>query len=72
MSSYSSPLPARQPSWWKKHQRKMAPWLFLAPVMFLFFVYVIAPIFQSIAISFYDWDGLGDKKWIGFSLQNPL
>ena len=31
----------------------------------MFLVYVIAPIFQSIWISFYDWDGIGAATWIG-------
>lgn len=31
----------------------------------MFIVYVIAPIFESIAISFYDWDGLGKATYIG-------
>ena len=46
-------------------QRRLAPWLFLAPGVFLFLLYVIIPIGQSIWISFYDWDGLGAAKWIG-------
>lgn len=50
---------------WKRHQLRIAPWLFLAPGMLLFLVYVIAPIFQSIWISFFDWDGLGPKTWVG-------
>ena len=33
--------------------------------MLLFTLYVIAPIFQSIAISFYDWDGLGEATFVG-------
>ncbi|MCY4447162.1 MAG: sugar ABC transporter permease [Rhodobacteraceae bacterium] len=45
-------------------QRTIAPWLFLAPGVFVFLVYVIIPIFQSISISFYDWDGLGQKTYI--------
>jgi multiple sugar transport system permease protein len=56
----------RQRTWWRQHQRQLAPWLFLTPVVFVFALYVIAPIFQSIAISFYDWDGLGDKTFVGF------
>ncbi len=52
-------------SWWKSNQRALAPWLFLAPGVFMFLVYVIFPIFQSIWISFYDWDGIGDSSWIG-------
>lgn len=61
--------PARPPvaGWWARHQRAIAPWLFLAPAMVMFLVYVIAPIFQSIAISFTDWDGLGAKTYVGLA-----
>jgi multiple sugar transport system permease protein len=52
-------------SWWKANQRKLAPWLFLAPGVLMFLVYVIAPIFESMWISFYDWDGIGEATWIG-------
>ncbi|MDE3010250.1 MAG: sugar ABC transporter permease [Pseudomonadota bacterium] len=52
--------------WWARHQRALAPVLFLLPAALMFTVYVIAPIFQSIAISFTDWDGLGVKRFIGF------
>jgi multiple sugar transport system permease protein len=61
----SVPPAAAAPSWWSRHQRDVAPWLFLAPALLMFGVYVIAPIFQSIAISFYDWDGLGVAKYVG-------
>jgi len=50
---------------WRRNQRRLAPWLFLAPGVLLFAVYVIAPIFESIWISLYDWDGIGEKAWIG-------
>ncbi|MEL0034445.1 MAG: sugar ABC transporter permease, partial [Paracoccaceae bacterium] len=33
---------------WKRNQRSLAPFLFLAPGIFMFLVYVIIPIFQSI------------------------
>ena len=62
MTSRTSPP---QFSWWTRHQRQLAPWLFLAPALLMFGVYVIAPIFESIAISFYDWDGLGEATYIG-------
>jgi len=52
-------------AYWKANQRKLAPWLFLAPGLLMFAVYVIIPIFQSMALSFYDWDGLGQAEWIG-------
>ena len=40
-------------SWWSRHQLQIVPWLFLAPALAMFMVYVIAPIFESIVISFY-------------------
>ncbi len=40
------------------NQRTLAPWLFLAPGLFMFGVYVLWPIIQSITLSFYDWNGL--------------
>lgn len=47
------------------NQRDYAPWLFLAPGVLIFLLYVIFPIFQSIWISFFEWDGLGPKTWVG-------
>lgn len=47
------------------NQRTYAPWLFLAPGMLVFLLYVIFPIFQSVWISFFEWDGLGPKTWVG-------
>ena len=45
----------------------VVPWLFLAPAILMFLVYVIVPIGQSIAISFYDWDGMSPKHYIGMA-----
>jgi multiple sugar transport system permease protein len=61
-------MPQAQASFWKRNQRTLAPWLFLAPGILMFAIYVIIPIFQSIWISFFEWDGLGPKTWVG--LQN--
>lgn len=43
----------------------LVPWLFLAPAILMFLVYVIVPIVRSMAISFYDWDGMSAKHFIG-------
>lgn len=56
--------------------RTMTPWFFMLPAMVMFSVYVIAPIFQSIWISFFDWDGIGEKTFIGLGnyvelMQDP-
>ncbi|RME16001.1 MAG: sugar ABC transporter permease [Alphaproteobacteria bacterium] len=52
-------------STWRRNQQRLAPWLFLAPGIAMFLIYVIIPIFQSMAISLYQWDGLGEKVWVG-------
>jgi multiple sugar transport system permease protein len=57
--------PPRKRSWYKRNEIAVTPWLFLLPGILFFLVYVILPIFQSIGISFYDWDGLGEAEWIG-------
>ncbi|WP_227268630.1 carbohydrate ABC transporter permease [Roseobacter weihaiensis] len=52
--------------WYKRNEIAVTPWLFLAPAILFFVFYVIWPIYQSIAISFYAWDGLGEARFIGF------
>lgn len=56
---------AKPAGFWKRNQMKIAPWAFLAPGAIMFLIYVLIPIVQSIWISFHDWDGLGEKVWIG-------
>lgn len=74
MSTTSQPLPVepvagRPPGkigrYWKARQRTLAPWLFLAPGIIMFVAYVILPIFESMSISLFQWDGLGPKTWVG-------
>lgn len=52
---------------WKNNQLTIAPILFLLPGALMFLIYVIIPIFQSMSISFYEWDGLGEKTWVGLA-----
>lgn len=56
-----------RPGLWTRNQQTLAPLLFLAPGLLMFIIYVMIPICESIWISFYDWDGLGPKTWIGFA-----
>ncbi|WP_435237009.1 carbohydrate ABC transporter permease [Psychromonas sp. PT13] len=51
------------------HQRipkVFIPWIFMAPALILFSIYVLYPIVESFILSFYSWDGLGEKIWVGF------
>jgi multiple sugar transport system permease protein len=65
MPDVTAPTPQR--SWLRANRQRVAPWVFLAPAILFFVVYVIAPIFQSMWYSFYAWDGLGEKEWVGFA-----
>jgi multiple sugar transport system permease protein len=64
----------RMPSVSKKRRisSKLSPWLFLAPGLLVFLLYVVYPILSSIWLSFYEWDGLGEKVWVGFSNYQEL
>ncbi len=54
-------------TWFQRNRMQITPWLFLAPAILFFLVYVIFPIFQSLWISLFEWDGLyrPDGTWTG-------
>ncbi len=49
---------APKPSWVKRNKLSIAPWIFLAPALFFFAVYVVIPIFESVYLSLFEWNGL--------------
>ena len=55
-------------SWYTRTALAVTPWLFLAPAILFFMIYVIFPVFQSFNLSLYKWDGLGEAEFVG--LQN--
>lgn len=59
-------------SWYRRNEIAATPWLFLIPGVLFFAVYVILPIFQSFWISFHEWDGLGEKTWVGLANYERL
>ncbi len=64
----TSPAEAQEAiSFWERHQMRLAPALFLLPALLMFLVYVVNPIIQTFWISFHEWDGLGEKVFIGLA-----
>ncbi|WP_316675316.1 sugar ABC transporter permease [uncultured Tolumonas sp.] len=59
----SSPLAKR---------RRRAAFFFMLPAILVFAMYVIYPIFSSIILSFYNWDGVADKVFVGFANYQEL
>jgi multiple sugar transport system permease protein len=53
-------------------RRRIAAALFLAPALIVFGIYVVYPILQSIRLSFYDWDGIAPKEFIGWANYQEL
>jgi multiple sugar transport system permease protein len=46
---------------------KWVPYLFLAPALLLYFVWIIAPTFYTMYLSLTNWDGVSAPKYIGFA-----
>ncbi|SHJ62730.1 carbohydrate ABC transporter membrane protein 1, CUT1 family [Palleronia salina] len=72
MTQAALPQSTVRKSWWRRNQIAITPYLFLAPGVLFFAVYVIIPIFQSFGISLQDWDGLGQPTYVGFENYREL
>ncbi len=59
-------------SWFKRNEIAITPWLFLAPAILFFCLYVIFPVVQSFNLSLYKWDGLGEAEFVGLDNYNEL
>lgn len=61
-----------EPGWLKRNKLAIAPWIFLIPALIFFAIYVVIPIFESLWLSLYEWNGLYDADgnstatWVGF------
>lgn len=54
----------KAPKWNK--QMLVAPYIYISPYFILFFIFSLYPILYSIYISLTDWNGSGEKVFIGF------
>ncbi|MEV7095025.1 sugar ABC transporter permease [Amycolatopsis sp. NPDC051045] len=41
-------------------------WLFVTPALLFYAVFVLRPIVLTVQYSFYDWNGIGASRWVGF------
>lgn len=58
--------------WWRRHRNWLTPALLLAPGLLLFLVVIIWSSLETFWISFFDWDGMGPKTWIGLANYGEL
>ena len=57
---------------WDKHKRGLWPIAFLLPALILFSLYVLYPILQSLLLSLFEWDGMGEKVFVGLAHYKEL
>src|SRR5882724_4653805 len=51
--------------WWRRNQRKIAPYIFIAPFFVIFLVFGLYPIVYSFVLSFYKGFGFEHKTFFG-------
>ncbi len=56
----------------KLYSNKLTILLFILPALLLFVLILVAPIFISGYFSFYDWNGIGKKVFVGFDNYKEL
>lgn len=47
------------------HRENIIGWLFVAPALFMYAVFVLLPLLLTILYSFYRWNGVGAMTWVG-------
>jgi len=65
LGSPGSPALAPRRSSWDRRQMRLAPAILLAPAFALFALFVLWPVLQSLWLSLHDWDGVGQKRFVG-------
>ena len=53
-------------------RRNRSAFYFLLPAVAIFSLYVIYPIVSTVALSFYDWDGIAAKSFVGWANYREL
>lgn len=59
-------------TFWSRNQRKISPYLFVAPFFVLFAIFLAYPVIYSFVLSFYQARGLGARTFIGLENYREL
>ena len=57
----------RAPRWGARRRRALIGWLFVAPALAMYAVFVLQPLALTAQYSLFEWDGVGPSKWVGLS-----
>ena len=56
---------ASRGSWWERNQRRLVPYIFIAPNLIVFTVFVLVPILFAFYISLTEWSLIGTPEFVG-------
>ena len=60
-------MTARTTSWWERNQRRLSPYIFIAPFYLLFVTFFLGPALFALYLSFQSWNGIDEIVFVGFS-----
>ena len=55
----------REPGWWARNQRRLAPYLFISPFYVLFAAFFLLPILFAAYLSCARWNGIDAIRFVG-------
>ena len=64
--------PASLKEWWLVNQRRIIPYLFIAPTMAIFTLFVFIPVVYAAYMSFFEWNGISKPSFIGINNYKQL
>ncbi|MFJ8955101.1 carbohydrate ABC transporter permease [Streptomyces sp. NPDC102381] len=62
----------KQRSWWMRHQRALAPYVFISPFYLLYGLFLLVPVLVGLYLSCTEWAGLGTPHWVGLRNYQDL
>lgn len=51
----------------RRRRSSKVGWLFVLPALAVYALFVLTPLAQTVRYSFYRWNGIGEKTWVGLS-----
>src|SRR3954467_5331897 len=67
-----SPAPGRRARRRARRPARWSGWLFAAPAVAVYAVFVLRPILLTLQYSLYRWDGIGPSTWVGLDNYRKL
>lgn len=62
----------RRPAWWTRHERVLAPYVFISPFYVLYVLFLLGPTAYAFWLSLHAWSGLGSPRWVGLDNYRRL